>query len=402
MSSSKKYKLVVTTSRFPFPLEKGDKLRAYFQIQELSKKFDVYLISLTENAIPADDIAELLKYCVDVKIFIQPKWRSYYKTAISIFSNRPFQVGYFFNKRIHRSIQKYLKEINPDHIYCQLLRSAEYVKDYHKCSKTIDYMDALSKGIERRINKAKLFEKWFYRKEHKRLLIYESLLFDFFENKTIISDQDRNLIFHKNRKQIHVIPNGVAPSYFENLNSDKEYDLLFTGNMSYPPNVEAAEMIVNQILPELKNRGLDPTILISGTSPHQRVLDLASEKVEISGWVDDIRESYASSKIFLAPMFIGTGLQNKLLEAMAMKMPCITTDLANNALNAKDGNSILIANSIHEFCDKIEYLIRNTDESEEIAISAKKFVENNYQWNVCTQPLVELIEKDCKNTNFVV
>lgn len=402
MSSSKKYNIVVTTSRFPYPLEKGDKLRAFFQIKELAKSFNIHLLSISDKEIEPNSIKELEKYCADVKVYVLPKWKSFLNTALSIFSNKPFQVGYFYSRKINKAIQTYLTDLKPDHIYCQLLRSAEYVKDYHDCSKTIDYMDALSKGIERRIDKAKWFEKWFYVKEHKRLVIYESLLFDFFENKTIISEQDRDLIFHKDRKKISVIPNGVGPSFFEEVAIEKKFDLLFTGNMSYPPNIEAAEILINQILPKLKTTHKQVSVLISGTSPHQRVLDLASNNVTISGWVDDIRESYASSKVFIAPMFIGTGLQNKLLEAMAMKMPCITTNLANNALQATAGDNIFIANSIAEFVDKIDNLLASPESQDSTGKSACQFVQENYQWNVCTAPLIQLIENDCENTDFVV
>src|SRR5690606_31251515 len=110
--------------------------------------------------------------------------------------------------------------------------------------------------------------------------------------------------------------------------------------------VEKVLPIIQQELPEIK-------VSIVGANPNPKVQRLASKNVFISGWVDDIRIHYAEAKVFAAPMLLGTGLQNKLLEAMAMKIPCITTSLANNALNAIEDESILIAESPEEFSLKI-------------------------------------------------
>src|SRR5690606_5569077 len=149
--------------------------------------------------------------------------------------------------------------------------------------------------------------------------------------------------------------------YFTKKSETKKHQLLFNGNMSYAPNVDCALYIANSILPKLKQKGIQANLLISGANPLPVIKNLANENITVSGWMDDIRDAYNSSNIFIAPMKIGTGLQNKLLEAMAMGLPCVTTDLANNALKAKANEEILIGNTDDEIIQAIEQLINNQE-----------------------------------------
>ncbi len=391
MHSSKKYKdLVVITSRFPYPLEKGDKLRAYYQIVELSKHFNVHLISTSEHEIAVEDRDQLEKVCSSINVYVIKSWEKWIGAGLNLLNQQPIQVGYFYHRRIHRKIKEKLKSIKPDHIYCQLIRAAEYVKNYHACDKTIDYMDALSKGVERRSEKASGLRKWIFDLEFKRLMKYENSIFEYFENHTIISEQDRNYIFHKNRIKITVVPNGVDRSYlnFENEGVKKTTDILFTGNMSYPPNITASLYIINEVLPKLPKT---TKVTIAGANPVKEVQLLKAENVDVTGFVEDLRTYYASHKIFVAPMFLGTGLQNKLLEAMAIGIPCITTSMANNALNATPEKEILIADNAAAFQTQIERLLNDQDLRDSIAVNARNFIRSNYDWETVTKELIELI-----------
>ena len=391
MNSSTPYrKLVVITSRFPYPLEKGDKLRAYFQLKELAKYFDVHLISLSETPVTEAQRNELTPFLASLTVYRINWIEKWLGAFIQLFGKKPIQVGYFHNWRTQRKVNRLLDHIAPDHIYCQLIRVAEYVKNYHRCSKTIDYMDALSKGIERRVEKEKASRKWLFQLEYIRLLNYENSIFSYFEYHTIISEQDRQHIFHALRNCITVVPNGVNELFFAPYKHENTIEIVFTGNMSYPPNVEAAQFIVHEILPELPQ---SVQLLLSGATPTPEVRALSSERVKITGWVDDIRTSYAQGRIFIAPMFIGTGLQNKLLEAMAMGLPCITTTLANNALKATPDESILIADDKAAFVHHIERLLNQDELYTKIATNGKQFIQMNYRWSECTKELVEILKK---------
>jgi sugar transferase (PEP-CTERM/EpsH1 system associated) len=387
-----KPKLIYVVSRFPYPLEKGDKLRAFHQLKELSKHFEITLIAISEKNIDHNHLLMVKSYCIDIQIIRINRLSIFINLIVALIQGKPLQTGYFFCWKGYKKVKKILKSIEPDHIFCQLIRCAEYVKDYHNCPKTIDYMDALSKGIERRIEQQNFISKWLFKIEFRRLLSYERSIFEYFENKTIISEQDRNYIFHPEKDKIKVVANGIDTSFFENLKLEKKYDLVFVGNLSYAPNIEAVHFILNNIIQVNPNL----TCLISGANPSKSLIEKCSKNknVTINGWVDDIRKSYQSGKIFVAPMMIGTGMQNKLLEAMASGLPCITTSMTNNAINAEDKKEIFVAESAEQYHEIINRLLSDKEKINLIGLAGKNFVQNNYSWENVTIPLIQLMKNE--------
>ncbi len=384
-------RIFILLSRIPYPLEKGDKLRAFHQLRELSKKNEIILCALNPN--PKLDkqkaFRALQPYCRSINFLDLPWYGRGWNMLLSLFMGLPFQCGYFYNNKAASKVKKLIKEYNPDHIYCQLVRTAEYLKDIN-IPKTIDYQDVFSYGMKRRINKSPFYARPFMKMEYKRLLAYEEKVFDIFDNTTIISFPDQKLIPHPKRDKIHVIPNGVDHDFFSPRTAKKKYDLLFTGNMAYPPNVDAAEFLSNEIMPLVWKSKPDAKLMLAGASPDKRVLALKSESIAVSGWMDDIRDAYASARIFIAPMRIGTGLQNKLLEAMSMKIPSITTPLANDALQAADRQEILIGKNANELAENIVDLLNDEGLHQKISENGYVFVKKNYSWEEATEKLNQI------------
>lgn len=385
-------KIFVLLSRFPYPLEKGDKLRAFNQIKILAKNHEIHLCALNDINLKPEYLSAIQPFCKTVHIINLSKFTLAWNIFLAFISGKPLQVGYFYNRSSHRKISRLINEIKPDHIYCQLLRVAEYVRT-SKIPKTLDYQDVFSKGVERRLATCPEYLKPVLKLEYKRLCRYENELFDDFDNKTIISYPDRDFIPHPERNKIVVVTNGVDTNYFKPLEIQKKYDLIFTGNMSYPPNVKAANFLGKEILPLLRQSFSNLKLVLAGASPHKQILELQSENIEVTGWTEDIRTFYASSRVFIAPMQIGTGLQNKLLEAMAMKIPCITTPLANKALGATDGEEILVGKTASELADHVLYLLNYPEKADQIAQKGFEFVQQNFNWESATKKLEDLIIK---------
>jgi glycosyltransferase involved in cell wall biosynthesis len=386
-------KIFVLLSRIPWPLEKGDKLRAYNQVRCLAKQNEIILCALNTdpNADKQKAFKALQPYCRSIN-FIDLGQIGIATNLVKAWINgKPLQTGYFYNRKAHHRINHLLDEYQPDIIYGQLLRVAEYIR-HSSLPKAIDYQDVFSMGMKRRFDVAPFFMKPFFKMEYKRLSIYEAAIFDDFPIKTIISKPDRDLIPHKKRKQIIIVPNGVDHDFFKPLQADKKYDIVFTGNMAYPPNVNAAEFLVKEIMPLVWKKQSNIRLMLAGATPDKRVRVLQSEKVYVSGWMDDIRNAYASSRFFIAPMQIGTGLQNKLLEAMSMRLPCITTPLANAALEGVHGKELLIGTTASELAENILLLVNNKETAARIADSGYEFVHQKYDWAKATS----LLENEMK------
>ncbi len=380
-----KKKILIITSRFPFPLEKGDKLRIYHQIKYLSKYHDIHLISLnTEEKITNQSINELNKYCQKIYVININTITKIVNLIKALFKKEPLQVGYFYSQKAHKKIKTIINKTKPDWCYAQLIRTAKYVQNEQ--NNIIDYMDTFSKGIERRIKKFPTLLQPIINREYKITQDFERKVFDNFKHHTIITSNDREYINHIDKYEINIVPNGVDTNYFKPRESIKKFDIIFVGNMSYPPNIEAAIYLCNQIAPLIQNKLGRCKILIGGTNPHKKIKKLSSQNVTISGWVKDIREIYASGKIFAAPMLTGTGLQNKLLEAMAMGIPCVTTQLANKALLA-NASQILIANNKIDFADACIKIIKNQNLANNLKNEALKFVTEKYAWDTMNNKL---------------
>jgi sugar transferase (PEP-CTERM/EpsH1 system associated) len=389
-------KLFVIASRIPYPLEKGDKLRIYHQVKELSKNNEVLLCCLHIKAVSPEAKKELQKICKQVEFVQLSRWKIPFNLFFTFFTSKPFQVSYFYQKTAQRKIDRLIQSFRPDYIYAQLIRTSEYVKHFYTISKTLDYMDSFSKGMERRAENSSFFPKLIFDSEAKRLLRYENLIFDYFDKHSIISEQDRDQIWHEDRKQIHIIPNGLDANYFYPRPTEKKYDLLFSGNMSYIPNVDAAVYLAKEIFPLVKKEIPDCTLLIAGVNPHAKIEALRSHDIIVSGWMDDIRDAYWSSRVFVAPLRLGSGLQNKLLEAMATKIPSVTSPLANNALGAQNREEILIASNPQEFANEIIFLLRNEAKAKELSEKAYAFVCSNFNWERSTHLLENVIREQTK------
>jgi sugar transferase (PEP-CTERM/EpsH1 system associated) len=385
-------KIVTLVSRVPYPLEKGDKLRAFHQLRHLAQRHEVHLFALNDGGEPHPDASSVLaEHCASVEIVDLPKPRVLANLARTTLSHKPFQVGYFTWGAAQKRFDALVERVRPDHFYCQLVRTAEYVRRHPGVPKTIDYMDAFAKGMDRRLATARPHMKLPIAMERRRLLAYERDAFDRFDHHTIISEQDRELIPHPGRAEIEVVRNGVDTAFFSPVEREREWDLLFNGNMGYPPNVEAVEFLVGDVLPVVWERRPQTRLLISGATPSPRVTALESDRVKVSGWVDDVRDSYAGARINIAPMLISIGLQNKLLEAMAMKVPCVTTTLANNALGARPGEEILVGDTREELADRVLELLDNPARAEAIGAGGLELVRRSYDWESTTAQLERLM-----------
>lgn len=384
-------KIVFLVSRVPYELDKGDKLRAFHQLKYLSRYHQIILFALSEDGVPAGAQQALEAFCQEVVICPVTRLASLWRMAANLGQGLPFQVAYFYHPRARRLLEGLVQKHQPDHIFCQLVRMAPYVAPYRHLPMTLDYMDAFSKGVERRMQTATLFHKPFYYLEYKLLRRYEGLQFQVFRNKIIISEQDRFFIQHPQKYLIQVVPNGVDTGFFQPGSGKKNFHVLFAGNLNYPPNVAACQYLVRKVLPLVRPHFPGLQVLLAGKDPAPEVKALVGEQVTLRANLPDIREAYAAAHFFVAPLFLGSGLQNKILEAMAMGLPCITTGQVNKALGARKSEQILLAESAQGFAAHLLHLLHHPQQAEQVAGQAKTLVERQYNWDQINGRLENLI-----------
>lgn len=303
------------------------------------------------------------------------------------------QIGFWNSKRGRKEYSIFEKQVKPDVVYSQMVRTLPLVAK-STYPKVMDFQDALSMNMERRmVATHRGLRRFICHFEFKMLRSCEYRSFDIFDALTIISEPDSKAIPHKRGKDIEIVPNGVDFSFFKPMEMNKEYDVVFCGNMQYKPNVLTAEYLAREVMPLVWKELPKASLWLVGATPSFSVRCLDCDKVTVTGTVDDIRPYYAKTKVFAAPMKTGSGLQNKLLEAMAMKVPCVTSSIANAALGAKAGQEILVGDTPQEVATHIVQLLQSNQQRDILADNAYSFVCSNYSWDTFGRRLSNILEK---------
>lgn len=381
-------KILVVLPRFPYPLEKGDKLRAYHQIVELSKRHEIYLFCVSHTKVSDEQRAALEPYCKDIRIVHLNRVICWVNIIRNWFSSKSLQMGYWNTAHSKHVCRNFAREVKPDIVYNQMVRTMPLVARL-PYPKVMDYQDALSMNTERRMEHSHGLWHYILHFEFKMLRSSEYKAFSIFDALTIISDVDSEAIPHKKNGEIRIIPNGVDFDYFSASHDTQPitHSIAFCGNMSYSPNVDAARYLINEVMPIVWKELPNATVLLAGADPKQAVRALASDNVTVSGHLADIREAYASAQIFVAPMRLGSGLQNKLLEAMSMQVPCVTTSLANAALGATPHEQLLLGDTPAQLAECIIQMLRSEELRNRIAAKGYQYVHEHFSWPAAVQPL---------------
>ncbi len=399
MNNQAKPKLVVLLSRIPFPLEKGDKLRAYHQIKHLSKDYEIYLCAVSDgSANEKQAIVELESDCKDLFFVRIPWFLKIIGVLQSLLLAQPLQNGLFYNCFTQKQIDRWISKITPDAVYVQLHRMAPYA-DSLNIPKVLDFQDAFSMGVFRRLKTISPLLRPAYYLEYRLLKNNEQRLLKRYPFTTIISRVDRRWIDPENAHDVQLVLNGVDFTYYSPSAAPKDFEVLFTGNMGYMPNIDAAEFLVNEIMPLVWDRYPETKVVLAGATPHARVNALKSDRVTVTGFVPDLRPFYGRAKMFVAPLRMGSGLQNKLLEAMAMKVPSITSSIANNSLKATHNQEIIVCELAEEYAQSIISFLSNPAIAETISQHAFSYVNDHFDWNCQVEHLCQIIHKAMeKNT----
>ncbi|RMG61098.1 MAG: glycosyltransferase [Bacteroidetes bacterium] len=394
-------RLLVLTSRFPYPVEKGDKLRLFFQLRELARHHRVILVALNEGPVAPGDYQVVASLCEEVHVWPLTRAGIAAHLLQGLLSGQPLQVAYFFRRRYLRRLAALIARTRPDGLYCQLIRMAEYVRRLPAdLPATLDYMDCFSVQMARQAERESPWRRPVYRREARLLGRYEAQVYPAFSHHTIISAQDRDLLglSPARRAQVQVIPNGVDTDYFHPAAgpaATETHDLVFAGNMGYFPNVQAARYLVEVLMPRVWAQRPDTSLLLAGARPAPAVLRLAEDsRVEVSGWLEDIRSGYRAGRLFVAPLQAGSGQQNKILEALALGRPCLTTPLVNNAIGAEPERDLLLAEDPDDWVRQILRGLADTELRARLGRAGRAFVAEGHSWGHTVGLLRALWEKD--------
>ena len=382
-------KILFITSRIPYPLFRGDKLRVYNLIRNLSKSNEIILLSFVENKSEYELQNELAKYCTRIELIYLPVWKSVINSVLGFFSKLPIQVKYYNSKKMNTLVQNVIQEEKPDLIHTHLIRMAPYTFDIDHPKKVIDLTDAVSLYLKRFQKLTKNpFLKLFLLIEKNRMYKYEKII-QKYDRAFVCSEIDKEYLLSRNPKlKINLVYNGIelenykTKKYAKRLNS-----IIFTGNMSYYPNSDAVEYFVKEIFPQILMKVPSAKFYIVGQNPSSKIIKMKSQNIIVTGFVKDICSEYLKSDIAVSPIRYGAGTLTKILESTSLGIPVIATPIGSLGLNLKHNKEILIANFKEEFADYVVKLLNSKKERERIGNNGKKKVRDLYGLGKITNDL---------------
>jgi sugar transferase (PEP-CTERM/EpsH1 system associated) len=389
-------RILIALSRFPYPTEKGDKVRAYYQIKELSRNNEIYLVCLSEFKIKEEHLAMVRPYVKEVNIIHISLLKRIINLFFGIFNSLPMQVNYFKSHQMKGIISDWCQKFKIDVCYVQLIRIAENIPKIPQVVFFLDYMDAFSEGTRNRSLKSSFFKRIIYKLESQRLKNYEKQVTNRFEGLSVITEAEAGFLPEDAQNKLIITPNGVSDHFFNYPLlgwADKKYDIIFSGNMQFVPNIQAALYLVKKVLPLIIRDFPTIKICIAGVDPVSEIKALACNNVVVTGFVEDLGEIMSQSKISVAPMFSGSGLQNKLLENMAVGIPLITSPLSAAPIHALKDKHLLVASNEVEFAENIKKLLNNEEYANELGREGQRFVKLNFRWETYNERLENAFKK---------
>lgn len=383
--------LLFLCHRIPFPPNKGDKIRSYHLLRHLSERFDIYLATFVDDPDDWQWVAEVERYCVD-SLFIELKPVSGRLRSLSgLVSGRALSMPYYYSSEIQTWVNARVSEENIAHLLVYSAVMSQYVLDPALSfdRRVIDFVDIDSDKWEQYASLKRWPMNWVYRREGKLLLGEEREVAAQFDASLFVSSAEADLfkkLAPESEGKISFYNNGVDTVYFNseielaNPYKKDQRVIVFTGAMDYWPNIDAVVRFTAEVLPGLLEHDPDLHLYIVGSGPTSAVTQLEkTPQVTVTGRVEDVRPYLKYAAAAIAPMHVARGVQNKVLEAMAMGKPVIVSTKGLEGIAASNGEQVLVADSAQE----IEQALRQVLDGLHPQMGAKARLQicRNFNWD---------------------
>ncbi|BCS51984.1 glycosyltransferase family 4 protein [Geobacter sp. SVR] len=389
-------KILFVTPRFPYPPHRGDTSVPYHRMRLLSQRHEITLLSFYENEDELSDIDGLRSLCRRIETVRLPKWRSYSNMVLmGLLSRMPLQVLYYLSGKFRTRLNELLKDEAFDVIHVFMLRIAPYFFDIPG-PKVIDLIDSMQLNFQRRVQLARLPKRLLLQEELRRVSSYERNIGQHFDQLVVVSQKDGA---HIPSGRVNVIPLGVDTDIFSPEKDVPQCPvIIFSGNMFYSPNIQAVTWFVESCFPRIQRVLPTVSLLIVGNKPPKTILDLGQKAgITVTGFVASMPDALQRSSVSVTPMRSGSGMQFKILEAMACGLPVVTTTLGLGDIKARPGEEIFVKDSPEEFADAVILLLSTPELVQKIGEKARRFVVQNHSWESAAASVERVYEDVLEN-----
>lgn len=389
-------KILMLTPYLPFPLHSGGQIRSYNLLKNLSKKHQVTLFSFIRSSTEKKYIKELEKHCHKVKVFKRRQAWDPRNIILSALTPYPFLVSIYLSNSLKKAVLAELSLKDYDLIHAETFYVMPNLPNSVKIptllvEQTIEYL-----VYQRFVENFKLF---FLRP----LLYFDVFKIKFWEKHywqkatrlVAMSVSDKNMMSKSVRhKKVDVVANGVDVDHFTKvkIKKSKHPTVLFVGNFKWLPNKDAAKFLVSKIWPLIKAKLPQAKLWIVGRNPTSDILELGEKgSITITGDINDIRTAFGKASVLLAPIRNGRGTKYKVLEAMASRVPVVTTKLGIEGIKAKD--AVIVTDSAKDLAHQTIQILTNQKLASQMAKKAQTIVYQSYNWQAISRELDQIYQQ---------
>lgn len=396
--------LLYLAHRIPFPPDKGDKIRSFHILESLARRYRVHLGTFLDDPADARYVDELRRYCASLEVVPLRRFAASLRSGSGLLRAEPLTFSYYGDRRLHRWVSRLLATVAPRVGLAFSSPMEQYLPAPGKgMRRLIDLVDVDSDKWRQYSQRARGPMRWIYAREARLLAKAERAMVRDADASVVVSAIERETLMGKDAglgRKLFAIPNGVDGAYFDpalahvNPYRGDELPIVFTGAMDYWANVDAVTWFVREVLPAIRRERAEVRFYIVGSSPTRAVLDLGADAgVQVTGRVADVRPYLAHAALAVAPLRLARGVQNKVLEAMAMARAIVVTGAALRGIAAQAPPGVVVRDEPDAFADAVKQLL-GSGERQRMGADARQFVLREFSWSRGMDALCALIEGD--------
>jgi len=383
--------LLFLAHRIPYPPDKGDKIRAYQMLRHLAGRHEVYLGTFVDDPRDWQHVDHVRSLCRDACFAPLPRKRLLARGALGLLRGAAVTQWGYRDRGLRTWVRDVMRTARPRAAFVFSSAMGQYAMEAKPRPErvAIDFVDVDSDKWAQYAGAARWPMSGLYRREARRLLAYDRRLAMAADASLLVSEAEAALfasLVPEARERVHAVPNGVDTAYFDPeaeiapLALAGRPALVFTGAMDYRPNADAVRWFADTVLPGLLARYPNLRFSIVGANPAAEVAALGRRQgVAVTGRVADVRPYLAAADAVVAPMRLARGIQNKVLEGMAMARPVITTPQGLEGLAARDGEHLLVASDAEGFASAVERALVSRVRHR-LGHAARRFVIEHHSW----------------------
>jgi polysaccharide biosynthesis protein PslH len=381
--------------RFPYPPDKGDRIRSFHVLKFLSQRASVHLACLADEPPEDASVAALRKLCTRLAVVRLSGAGRWARALGSMMRGGTVTEGAFCSPRLRDLLNSWTAQTQFDATLASSSSMVPYMRSLHlgDVPAVVDLVDVDSQKWFDYAATSNGLRGWLYRTEGQRLRRLEQGLAQWARAATLVSEAEVQVYRRFGSGEcVHSVPNGVDLQYFQPSARFDGHGCVFVGALDYRPNVDGITWWCREIWPAIHDSHPQAKIALVGRRPAAAVRRLSQiPGVEVVGQVVDVRPYLDRAAVAIVPLRIARGIQNKVLEAMAMGKGVVVSPQALEGLPAQPGIDVLTASTPHEWVDSVSRLLVDLDLRQRLGASARRYVERHHHWERCLEPLSTLL-----------